>query len=703
MSSHSRPACPLTALRCTGLALALLTYAGAAAAQSQDVGIKLTNTPDLGENDLADDRYMPGREVVYTLVVANRDASSVSNARVLAALPQGITAARWSCQGSGGARCGKNQGRGAIEDQPSLPAGTQVTYQFTLPVPQDYPRTHASLDVQARLQLASGMRALDPALLLAEDSDLAQTAVTTAPMPARSTVGTGALGGVGSTSGRNGPILRATTPFPSCGPQMYISQAPNGQTNTTLSEVDTSNIPFTLDELGTGSTPYNAIGFRPADNFIYGIQIGSNRLVRVHSDGTTQVLAPVAGLPATFPSPPQDNSYNAGEIGTDGYLYVKTQSDVSAIYRIDLTNPTAATATRINLTGGTVSGADFAWINGRLYTVNQNGRVAWINPSTGQVTTLPYVNGTLGNVGALFGTPTALYGSRNNPGGFYQFDLVTGQGTRLSGSPVVGSNDGAHCASAEVILNADVGVTKTNTPELGPNDQPNDFYKPGTNITYLMIVTNRGPVGVAGLRVRDALPDGISTANWTCQIAQGTGNCGASSGNGSIDTTLDLEFDEVSRTVSVAEFTLTISVPQDYPISHSELTNTISITLPSGYVDPTPGDNSATDTDPAAQADLRVIKSTPASSALVGQTIPYTLTVDNLGPVDVSNALLRDTAASHLNCLTPADPPTCTASGAATCPTGITRAALFGSGVIVPFLPANNGSIVVHVDCLVTQ
>lgn len=683
-------------------ALVLLACAGTAGAQSQDVGITVTNTPSFGPVDRADDGYTAGTEVTYTVVVGNGDNPTLRDARVLGTLPAGISTATWRCQGSGGARCGQDSGRGAIDDLPTLPARSQVTYQLTLRVPDDYARAHDTLDVQARLQLPGGQRATDPSKLMALDSDPAQSAVTLAPVTARATVGSGALGGIGNTSGNRRPVLRAVVPFPACGPNMYISQAPNGQTNTTLSEVDTSSIPFTLDNLGTGSTPYNAIGFRPDDRFIYGLQIGSNRLVRVHSDGSTQIMGAVSGLPSTFPSPPQDNSYNAGEIGTDGFLYVKTQSDVSVIYRINLSNPSAPTATRINLIGGTVSGADFAWINNRLYTVNQNGRVAWIDPATGQVTTLPYVNGTLGNVGALFGTPTALYGSRNNPGGFYQFDLTTGQGTRLSGSPVVGSNDGAHCASAQIILNADVGVSKTNTPEQGPNDLANDVYLPGTNIAYHMLVSNRGPVGVAGLKVMDVLPPDIATGSWTCRIVQGTGSCAATSGSGPLDTTVDLEFDEVERTVAMAEFTLIVSVPLTYPQLHPELTNTIKIELPEGYVDVTPNDNNATDTDPAAQADLRVVKATPASTAIVGQTITYTLTADNLGPVDVTDALLRDTPNSHLDCLSPAAAPVCSATGAATCPTGITRAALFGSGVTIPFLPANNGTIVLSLACLVT-
>jgi len=701
----------------------LVPAAWAQTTQTTQAGITITNTPAQGPGDQADDHYLAGGEVVYTLVVDNPGKDELRAARVSAPLPSGITGGSWTCRAGQGARCGRDQGRGAVDDGPSLPAGGRVTYLWTLNVPSGYARNHESLDVTATLKLPPGMRAADPGRLTARDSDPAQApgtlpAATTsgAPSPtsgpavapslsgARPLQGGMPLGGRPATRGLGAGLL-AAGPFPTCGPQMYISQAPDGNTNTTLSEVDVNTIPFTLTTLGTGSVPYNAIGFRPSDSFIYGIRIGTNRLVRVYSDGSTELLGNVSGLPSTFPSPPVDNSYNAGEIGTDGFLYVKSQSTVSRIYKIDLTNTAAPTATVINLTGGTVSGADFAWINDRLYTVNQDGSVAWINPATGAVTTLPYVNGTLGNVGALFGTPNALYGSRNNPGGFYQFDLTTGRATRLSGSPVVGSNDGAHCASAPVVLSVDVGVTKTNTPAQGPSDLPNDFYRPGTNVTYQIVVSNRGPVGVAGLHVGDPLPSGITTASWTCAIAQGDGQCAQASGTGAIDTTVDLEFSETTRVVSQAVFTLTLVVPLDYPQNHPLLVNTTTITLPPDYTDPNPGDHTATDSDPAEQADLRVVKSTPAGALAPGQTISYSLVADNLGPVDVVDAILHDTPNSHLDCTTPTQAPTCTATGAAQCPAAaaLTRSALLGAGVAIPSLPANNGAVTVTMACLVIE
>lgn len=689
----------------------------AAGAEENDNGLLLTitNSPTLGVADLPDDHYQAGSEVSYQLRASNTGAETFRG-RLQIKLPAGIAQARWTCQAEGGARCPAAQGAGAFDALAHLPTNSNLLYRLTFNVPADYPQQHSALTVEAALQPAAGSGL--PRLNVRDSDSVQPVAALPAPSAPQAAASDSAARSSGNRSAsRASPGLQSSPsglrsgldrnrlfaiagPFPQCSPDMFISQAPTGQDNTTLSRVDTSSVPFTLIPIGTGSVPYNAVGFRAADNFLYGIRIGTTNLVRIHSDGSTEVLGAVSGLPAP-PGTPVNNTYNAGEIGTDGFLYVKTQSTVSAIYRIDLST-LPGTATRINLVGGTVSGADLAWINDRLYTVNQNGTVAWINPGTGQVTTLPVANGALGNVGALFGTPTALYGSRNDPGGFYAFDLTTGEGTRLSGSPVVGSNDGAHCASAQIVFGVDVGISKTNTPTQGPNDLPSDTYMPGTNVVYSIVVSNRGPIGVQNLRVQDALPAGISTASWTCQITQGNGECGQSSGTGAIDDTLDLEFDETSRIVSQATYTLTMAVPLGYPQTHPMLTNTATITVPPDYDDATPNDNTATDTDPAPQADLSVVKATPSANARVGDTINYTLTASNLGPADVSNAILSDTPNGHLDCMTPTAPPTCSASGAASCPATLSRAGLFGAGLIIPSLPANNGTVVISVSCLVT-
>ena len=74
-----------------------------------------------------------------------------------------------------------------------------------------------------------------------------------------------------------------------------------------------------------------------------------------------------------------------------------------------------------------------------------------------------------------------------------------------------------------------------------------------------------------------------------------------------------------------------------------------TVTVPGGTTDPTPGNNSATDTDTVTPvADLAITKTDGVSSVNAGGTTTYTITVTNNGPSQVSGATVVDTAPAGL-------------------------------------------------------
>src|SRR5207247_9528922 len=80
------------------------------------------------------------------------------------------------------------------------------------------------------------------------------------------------------------------------------------------------------------------------------------------------------------------------------------------------------------------------------------------------------------------------------------------------------------------------------------------------------------------------------------------------------------------------------------------LSNTATVATPSGTFDPTPGNNSATDTTAIGnQADLAVTKDDGVTSVNAGGTTTYTIRVTNNGPISVTGATLTDTAATGLS------------------------------------------------------
>jgi uncharacterized repeat protein (TIGR01451 family) len=377
--------------------------------------------------------------------------------------------------------------------------------------------------------------------------------------------------GGGNDFGIDDIMLFQPLPFAGCTTTPYLAQS-TGTANTGLFQVNTTTNPFTYATVGPESgLVYNAIAFNPADNYIYGIEVSTNTLVRVGSDGSVARLGAITNLPV----PPAGSPYNTGEIGSDGTYYVKLTGVNNLLYRINISTRTAATpATTLNQTFGT---ADFAWYNGLLYSADDN-QLRSINPANGVVTNIG--SGFTGPTvfGAMISASNGVFGVANE-GGFYQFNTTTGSATLLSGSPTSAGNDGAKCGSTPLTLPADLAITKTDNQSV---------YVPGTNVVYTIVVSNSGPFGAAGVSVTDPLPTGITTASWTCSPTAGGAACGAASGSGALNTTANLP---VGGSVT---YTVTMAVPANFT---GNLINTATITPSSATTDSNSANNTATDTD----------------------------------------------------------------------------------------------------------
>ncbi|MCB1608500.1 MAG: DUF11 domain-containing protein [Xanthomonadales bacterium] len=137
----------------------------------------------------------------------------------------------------------------------------------------------------------------------------------------------------------------------------------------------------------------------------------------------------------------------------------------------------------------------------------------------------------------------------------------------------------ATAVTQQVIANgADLSISKRNDRCVLPG---------GSRISYRIEVQNLGPEAVTNARVTDTLPSALSGATWTCS-ASGGASCVAS-GSGSIDSLVSLP------NGSSVVFNLSVNVQRSPELSVS---NTATVTLPTGLTDPVPGNNSSTDTDP---------------------------------------------------------------------------------------------------------
>src|SRR5205814_2277474 len=175
---------------------------------------------------------------------------------------------------------------------------------------------------------------------------------------------------------------------------------------------------------------------------------------------------------------------------------------------------------------------------------------------------------------------------------------------------------------------ADLAVTKTDGVNVATA---------GGSVTYTITASNAGPSDASGVTVADALP-AVLTATWTC-VGAGGGTCTAS-GSGNINDTVNLP--------AGGSVTYTVSAAIRGSASGS-LSNTATVAAPAGVTDPTPGNNSATDTDTvSSRADLAVTKTDGVTVATAGGSVTYTITASNAGPSNATGATVADTFPASL-------------------------------------------------------
>ena len=176
----------------------------------------------------------------------------------------------------------------------------------------------------------------------------------------------------------------------------------------------------------------------------------------------------------------------------------------------------------------------------------------------------------------------------------------------------------------------------------------------GAPLTYSITVGNAGPTAVTGAQVADTLPLDFIGATWTCSAAGGA-VCAVAAGSGDIATTVDLPVGgsatfAVSGTVSAS--------------ASGNLVNTATVTAPAGVGDPSPADNSSTDSDAVILlADLSITKSDGVADVTAGGPVSYTIVASNAGPDPATGVTVTDTLPATLTGVSW----TCAAAGGATC------------------------------------
>jgi len=601
----------------------------------------------------------PGSTVTYDIVIGNAGPSAVTGATVADIVPANLMNATFTASGSGGAN-GFSSGAGNINQTVNLPVGSTITYTLTGTVPSD---AAGALSNTAAVTAPAGVADTSPGNNVANDTDLialntalsdlsiTKTDGVTTVAPggtATYTIVVSNLGTVPVTGATLTDILPANTTLGNFTP-------PTGWTaNTATPGVLTA----------TNSTPLPAGG---SVTFTIPITVNQTAAGAITNTATITAPAGVADLNAANNLATDTDTVGVTPVTAD--LTITKNDNLTAVtpgqtvqYTITVSN---AGQTAVN--GATVADVFPPTLTNVTFTAANNGGAGGGTPGSGninQTVNLPAGGSVVYTVNATV-SPTAIGAIANTatvttPAGVTDTNPTNNTATDIDTVTVT-------------IVQTDLSVTKTDNAT---------SIAAGGPITYTIVVTNNGTTGVTGATLTDVVPANTTFTSFTAP-AGWTVAAPAPGGTGTVTATNTTAL----AAGASATFTLVVAASQN---AAGTVSNTATITPPTGTVDVNPFNNTATDIDTVtgttASADLAIFKTDGVLTVTPGQTVTYTIVVSNAGPNAVPSAVVNDV---FPNTLTNVNYTVATTGGA----TGATN----GSGTITQTVDMPVGSTITYI------
>jgi uncharacterized repeat protein (TIGR01451 family) len=558
----------------------------------------------------------PAGTVTYTITVTNGGTVGNPAAVVTDNFPAALTCST-TCTGALGGTCTAGPVAGNLSDSANVPSGGSVTYTAVCAIS---PSASGSLTNTATVSGGAitdsnaGNNSATDTDGIAATADLAITKTD------------------GVTTATAGGSVTYTITASNAGP----SAAPGATVADTFPAVLTCT--WTCVGAGGGTCTASGSGnINGSVNLPSGASVTytASCTISAAATGTLSNTATVtAPAGVTDPTPGNNSATDSDTLGASADLSItKTDGVTTATPGGSVTYTiTASNAGPSNATGATVADTfpasltctwTCAGAGGGTCTASGSGNInGSVNlPSGGSVTYTASCTISAAATGTLSNTATVTA-----PAG------VT--------DPTPGNNSATD--SDTLGASADLSITKTDGVTTAT---------PGGSVTYTITASNAGPSNATGAMVADTFPASL-TCTWTC-VGAGGGTCTAS-GSGNINGSVNLPSGgSVTYTASC-----TISAA-----ATGTLSNTATVTAPAGVTDPTPGNNSATDSDTlGASADLSITKTDGVTTATAGGSVTYTITASNAGPSNATGATVADTFPASLTCTW-----TCAGAGGGTC------------------------------------
>lgn len=161
---------------------------------------------------------------------------------------------------------------------------------------------------------------------------------------------------------------------------------------------------------------------------------------------------------------------------------------------------------------------------------------------------------------------------------------------------------------------------------------------PGSTLTYTITITNVGNIAATNVALTDTLDDNLNYESCALSGAEITRECAHESGI--ITATLQELPAGGSATVTV-----TTTVAPVVPETVNTITNTVRVTDDgSNGTDPTPDNNTATDTDDLGNnPDMTISKTNNQDNVAKGETVTYDIIIANVGERAARDVVVTDT------------------------------------------------------------
>ena len=231
---------------------------------------------------------------------------------------------------------------------------------------------------------------------------------------------------------------------------VFFSDSKNYPTDAYV--MDIAGGTYSLGAENFYSTNINAIGYNVKDNYIWGYDRASHKVVRIDDNYHVESYT-IAGLP-TY-------GFHIGDVSPDGILFLSSRNDApGVIYRVDLNPATPVKLSNINLSKTNLNTADFAFHpgNGMIYVPNKTDKHLYeINPINGNVIDKGYMgiaSYKTSNV-TFFDKDNNFYFNNSNDNYIYKIDLTNtslpNTASQFTTFAIPSQGDGARCIYAPMI------------------------------------------------------------------------------------------------------------------------------------------------------------------------------------------------------------------------------------------------------------